>query len=321
MTRVAVLDDWQGIAEQCADWSGVRARAELVFFDEAFGSEDAAARALADFEVLVAMRERTAFPASLIARLPKLKMISQTGGRARTLDAAACAARDIVVCNTGGGAKYATAELALGLMLAAFRKIPQGDATIRAGRFEEGIVPGIALEGRTLGLVGLGRLGGRMAHYGAALGMRVLAWSPNLTEARAREHGAEFAERDRLLSESDAVSVHLVLSERTRGILGARELGLMRTGAVLVNTSRGPLVDEAALVAALREKKIVAALDVFDAEPLPEGHPLRSLPNTVLTPHLGYNTEDTFSRFYRDSVENVMGFLDGRPVRVVDASR
>ncbi len=316
MTRVAVLDDWQGIAEQCADWSGVRARAELVFFGEAFGSEDAAARALADFEVLVAMRERTAFPASLIARLPKLKMISQTGGRSRTLDAAACAARGIVVCNTGGGAQFATAELALGLMLAAFRKIPQGDATIRAGRFEEGIVPGIALEGRTLGLVGLGRLGGRMARYGVALGMRVLAWSPNLTEARARAHGAEFAERDRLLSESDAVSLHLVLSERTRGILGARELGLMRSGAVLVNTSRGPLVDEAALVAALREKKIVAALDVFDAEPLPEGHPLRSLPNTVLTPHLGYNTEDTFSRFYRDSVENVAGFLDGRPVRV-----
>jgi phosphoglycerate dehydrogenase-like enzyme len=318
MTRVAVLDDWQGIAERCADWSGVRAKAELAFFRDAFADEDAAAAALADFEVLVAMRERTEFPASLIDRLPKLRMISQTGGRARTLDIAACTTRGVLVCNTGGGAQYATAELALGLMLAAFRHIPAADAGIRAGRFQDGIVPGIALEGRTLGVIGLGRLGGRMARYGQALGMRVLAWSANLTEARAREGGAERVEKDRLLAESDAVSLHLVLSDRTRGVLGARELGLMKPGAVLVNTSRGPLVDEAALLAALHAGRIIAALDVFDREPLPAEHPLRHAPNTVLTPHLGYNTEDTFARFYRESVENVVGFLEGRPVRAVN---
>ena len=193
MTRVAVLDDWQRIAEKCADWSGVRARAELVFFHDPFADEHAAAAALGDFDVLVAMRERTEFPARLIEMLPKLRMISQTGGRARTLDIAACTARGVLVCNTGGGAQYATAELALGLMLAAFRRIAQADAGIRAGRFQDGIAPGIALEGRTLGVIGLGRLGGRMARYGQALGMRVLAWSPNLSEARARDGGAEYA--------------------------------------------------------------------------------------------------------------------------------
>ncbi len=318
MTRVAVLDDWQGIAESCADWSGVRAKAELVFFRDAFADENAAAAALADFDVLVAMRERTEFPAGLIERLAKLRMISQTGGRARTLDIAACTARGVLVCNTGGGARYATAELALGLMLAAFRRIAQADAGIRAGRFQEGIVSGIALEGRTLGVIGLGRLGGRMARYGQALGMEVLAWSPNLTETRARDAGAKYAERDQLLAESDAVSLHLVLSDRTHGILGARELGLMKPGAVLVNTSRGPLVDEAALLAALHAGQIIAALDVFDREPLPADHPLRSAPNTVLTPHLGYNTEDTFARFYRESVENVLGFLDNRSVRAIN---
>jgi phosphoglycerate dehydrogenase-like enzyme len=212
----------------------------------------------------------------------------------------------------------ATAELALGLMLAAARAIPVADASMRDGRFQQGVPAGVILEGRTLGVIGLGKIGSRMARYGQALGMEVLAWSQNMTEEAAAAAGARRVERDELLARSDAVSLHVVLSERTRGILGARELALMKPGAILVNTSRGPLVDEAALVAALREERIVAGLDVFDREPLRADHPLRTLPGAVLTPHQGYGVREVYSQFFAESVENVAAFLDGKPARLLN---
>ena len=320
MTRVAVLDDWQGIARQSADWSPLAARAEVVFFAHAFADEDSAAARLAEFEIVLSMRERTPLPASLIARLPKLRLLGITGGRVSSLDLAACTAQGVVVCNTvgTGGGEFATAELALALLLAAARAIPAADAAIRAGRFQEGLPVGFTLAGKTLGLIGLGRLGSRMARYGRALDMEVIAWSQNLTAAKAAEAGAALVDKAELLARADAVSLHLVLSERTQGIIGAADLARMKRGAILVNTSRGPLVDEAALLVAVQAGRIVAALDVFDREPLPPDHPLRTAPNTVLTPHLGYGVAETWAQFYPQSVENALAFLDGKPVRVLN---
>lgn len=318
MTRIAVLDDWQGVARGSADWSRLEARAELVFFENALAGEDAAAAALAGFDIVLTMRERTPFPASLIARLPRLRMIGITGKSNPSLDLHACAARGITVCHTepSGRSASSTAELALGLLIAAARGIPAGDASMRAGVFQHGVPVGITLAGKTLGLIGLGRLGSLMARYGLALGMEVLAWSPNLTPEKAAAGGAVYAEKGELLTRADAVSLHLVLSDRSRGILGAGDLARMKPGAILINTSRGPLVDEAALIAAVTGGHIVAALDVFDQEPLPADHPLRSAPNTILTPHIGYGVAETWAEFYPQSVENALAFLDGAPIRV-----
>jgi phosphoglycerate dehydrogenase-like enzyme len=323
MTKIAVLDDWQDVARRSADWSPLAARAELVFFADAFGSEDEAAAALADFDILLTMRERTAFPETLLRRLPNLRMIGITGAHVATLDLAACARQRIVVCNTvggGPGAPFATAELALGLLISAARALPAADANMRAGGFQRGLPVGVSLAGKTLGVLGLGRLGARMARYAAALDMKVVAWSPNLTEARAQEVGARRVEKSVLMAESDAISVHMVLSPRSRGIIGADDIGAMKTGAILVNTSRGPLIDESALIAAVRAGKIIAALDVYDKEPLPLDHPLRACGNTVLTPHLGYGVQETWRDFYPRSLENALAFLDGAPIRVVRAS-
>ena len=319
MTKVAVLDDWQGVARDFADWSKLQARAEVVFFAKAFADEDDAAAQLADFDIVLSMRERTPLPGSLIERLPRLRMLGMTGGRNASLDTAACTAHRVVVCNTAGaGAEAATAELALGLLISAARAIPAGDAGIRAGRFQDGVPIGIGLAGKTLGVIGLGRLGTHMARYGRALNMTVLGWSQNLTAEKARAAGAELVSKQDLLSRSDAVSIHLVLSARTRGLIGATDLAQMKPGAILVNTSRGPIVDEAALVAAVQSGRIIAALDVFDREPLPPHHPLRRAPNTVMTPHLGYGVRQTWENFYPQSVENALAFLDGKPVRVVN---
>jgi len=317
--RVAVMDDWQGVARGSTDWSALEARAEVVVLDRAFADEDAAAAALAGFDVIVPMRERTEITASLVRRLPRLRMIAQTGTRAQTMDLEACTAAGVLVCNTGGErSSRGTAELALALLLAAARHVPEGDAAIRAGRFQDGVGVGPVLHGLTLGIIGFGRIGAMMGGYGRALGMEVLAWSPNLTAEKAEAGGAMLVGRDELLARSDAVSLHVVLSARSRGMLGAAELARMKPGAILVNTSRGPLVDEAALLAALREDRIRAALDVFDREPLPADAAIRTAPNTVLTPHLGYGTSDTFRQFYGESVENVLAFLDGAPIRMVN---
>jgi phosphoglycerate dehydrogenase-like enzyme len=320
MAKVAVLDDWQGVAKTSADWSKLMARAEVVFFEQAFADENDAAAKLADFEIVLSMRERTPLPGSLINRLPKLRMLGMTGARNASLDTAACTARGVVVCNTqgGGGTEAATAELALGLLIAAARAIPAGDANIRAGKFQEGVPVGINLAGKTLGLLGLGRLGSHMARYGRALNMNLLAWSQNLTAEQAQAQGATYVTKEDLFARSDAVSIHLVLSDRTRGLVGAADLARMKSGAILINTSRGPIVDEKALLGVLQARRIVAALDVFDREPLPSNHPLRSAPNTVMTPHLGYGVQDTWLHFYPQSMENALSFLDGKPVRVVN---
>jgi phosphoglycerate dehydrogenase-like enzyme len=319
MVRIAILDDWQGVARTVADWSALQQRAELVFFDEPFARAEDVAAALMDCEIVIAMRERTRFPATLIERLRRLRMIALTGSRTWTMDLDACTARGIVVSNTGGQlSTSATAELALGLLLAAARSIPAADTSMRAGRFQSGVAAGTALEGRTLGVIGLGKIGSRMVRYGQALGMRVLAWSPNLTAEKAEACDARPVEKATLLAKSDAVSLHVVLSERTRGLLGAADLALMKPGAILVNTSRGPLVDEEALLERLRKGLLIAALDVYGQEPLPSDHPLRKLPNTVLTPHLGYCTHDIYAQFYRESIENVAAFLDGKPIRVLN---
>lgn len=321
MTKVAVLDDWQDVAEQYADWSLLRKHAEVFFFPEPFGSEDEAAAALADFDVLLTVQDRTKLARSLIARLPRLRMVGITISNAN-LDTTACAERGIVVSRTDGPGEnggWAPAELALGLMISAFRGIPQADTSMRAGGFQHGLPIGQALAGRTLGVIGLGRLGVRLAAYGIALGMEVLAWNPNLDPAKAAAAGARRVDKQALLETADVVSIHVTLSDRSRGLIGAAELARMKPGALLINTSRGPIVDEAALVAALRENRIRAALDVFDDEPLPENHPLRSLSNTVLTPHLGFAVEEAWLTFYPQTVENVLAFLDGRPIRAARA--
>lgn len=319
--KVAVLDDWQGVARRFADWPKLEARAEVVFFEEAFADENDAAAKLADFEIVLSMRERTPLPGSLIRRLPKLRMLGMTGARNASLDVEACTERGVVVCKTGSyvpNNEAATAELALGLLLSAARAIPQGDANIRAGRFQRDVPIGISLAGKTMGVIGLGKLGGFMARYCLALQMNVIAWSQNLTEERAAEVGVKRVEKDELLSTSDAMSIHLVLSPRSRGLIGAAEIARMKKGAILVNTSRGPIVDEAALVQAVQQGRIVAALDVFDREPLPPDHPLRKAPNTVLTPHLGYGVRETWQLFYPDSMENALAFIDGKPVRAAN---
>ena len=320
MTQVAVLDDWQGVARSSTDWSPLMGRAEVIFFPEAFRDEDDAAEKLTDFEIVLSMRERTPLPASLIDRLPKLRMLGITGASNRSLDLAACTARGILVSNTTGNSnrEAATAELALGLLLAAARAIPAADANIRAGRFQQGLPIGVSLAGKTMGVVGLGLLGSHMARYAKALAMDVVAWSPNLTAKKTNAAGVRLASKEELFSSCDAISIHLVLSERSRGLIGAADLARMKPGAILVNTSRGPIVDEAALLDAVCARRIVAALDVFDREPLPPDHPLRSAPNTVMTPHLGYGVQETWEEFYRQSMENALSFLEGTPLRVIN---
>ena len=317
--RIAVLDDWQSVARHSADWTKLPQRADLVFFEEPFAGTDKLAKVLDGFDIIIAMRERTKFSGELIDRLPRLRMIALTGGRTWTMDFEALNARGIPVCHTGGEkAGAATAEIALGLLLCAARFITLGDATIRKGGFQGGVPAGDVLDGKTLGIMGLGKIGARMARYGEALGMQVVAWSANLTEEKAKAAGARLVDKTTLLTQSDAISLHLVLSERTRGILGAPDLARMKPGAILVNTSRGPLIDETALVERLKTGKLIAGLDVFSEEPLPENHPLRSMPNTMLTPHLGYGAREVYAQFYRESIENVLAFLDGNPTRVLN---
>lgn len=321
MVRIAIIDDWQKIARGSGDWSALAARAELHFFEQPFADEDDVARQLADFDIVLATRERTPFPASLIARLPKLRMFGLTGARAALVDTATMIARGITVSTTGAGPSgSSTAELALGLMLAAARRIPAGDAAVRDGRFQLGTEPGPVLEGKTIGLIGLGRIGSRMSAYCKALGMNVLAWSQNLSAEAAAAAGAIRVTKEELLSASDVISLHLVLSERTRGILGATDLSAMRAGAILVNTARAQLVDETALIAAVQSGRLIAALDVFYREPLPATHPLARAPNVVLTPHLGYSAVEVYREYYRQGAENALAFLDGTPIRVMQAS-
>jgi phosphoglycerate dehydrogenase-like enzyme len=321
VTKIAVLDDWQRVARASADWTPLTARAEVIFFEAPFADENDAARRLAEFDIILATRERTPFPPSLVVRLPRLKMFGLTGSRAGLIDIAGMLSRGITVCYTGGGPSgSSTAELALGLMLAAARHIPAGDLAVRAGRFQQGTEAGALLDGKVIGLIGLGRIGSRMAAYCGALGMEVLAWSQNLTAETAHAAGATFIAKEELLARADVVSLHLVLSDRTRGILGAADLARLRPGAIVVNTARAQLVDEAALLDAVQTGRIVAALDVFYREPLPADHPFTRARNVVLTPHLGYGVIEVYREYYRHSVENALAFLDGKPLRILHST-
>jgi phosphoglycerate dehydrogenase-like enzyme len=316
VTRVAILDDYQDVARRLADWKSLPA--EVVVFRDHLSDESKVAARLADFDVVVAMRERTPFLRSLFERLPRLRLLVTTGMRNASIDLRAAADRGVVVSGTAG-LPSPTAELTWALILALVRHVPREDRATREGRWQETL--GTTLKGRTLGVLGLGQLGSRVARVGTAFEMDVIAWSQNLTAERAAAVGATLAgSRDELLARADIVTIHLVLSDRTRGLVGARELGLMRPTAYLVNTSRGPIVDEGALIATLRAGKIAGAgLDVYDEEPLPADHPLRRLPNTVITPHLGYVTEETYQIFYSQALEDIRAFLAGTPVRVLSA--
>ena len=315
MARVALLDDYQGVALSMADWKSLPPGTEVVVFKDHLAEEDAVAKRLADFDIVMALRERTPFQRTLLERLPKLKLLITAGMRNASIDMKAAAERGVVVCGTAG-LPYPTAELAWGLVLSLMRRIPAEDRATREGRWQTSL--GLGLNGKTLGVLGLGTLGSRAAKVGLAFEMEVLAWSQNLTTERAKEAGATLVPKDELLARSDIVSIHLVLGERTRGLIGARELGLMKRSAYLINTSRGPIVDEAALIRALGDGTIAGAgLDVFDEEPLPLHHPFRRLPNIVITPHLGYVTSETYRIFYGHAAEDIKAYLDGKPVRVL----
>jgi phosphoglycerate dehydrogenase-like enzyme len=314
MTRIAVLDDYQGVAGRMADWASLPG-AEVVFFADHLTGDDAVAARLADFDVVVAMRERTPLRRSLLVRLPRLRLLVTTGMRNAAIDVAAASELGITVCGTAGSGT-STPELTWALTLAAVRHVPAEDASIRAGGWQRTV--GTDLAGATLGVLGLGRIGSRVAAVGRAFGMDVIAWSQNLTATAAEAAGATRVEREELFRRSDVLTIHLVLSDRTRGLVGAAELAAMKPTAYLVNTSRGPIVDEAALAAHLRAGRIAgAALDVYGEEPLPRDDPVRSLPNTVLTPHLGYVTEATYRTFFREAVEDIAAWLGGSPVRVL----
>ena len=315
MIQVAVLDDYQRVAGRMVDWPAVVPGAAVTFFADHEADADRLVARLARFEAVVAMRERTPFPRSLLARLPRLRLLVTTGMRNASIDLAAAAELGITVCGTAGSGT-STAELTWALILALVRHLPAEDAAVRAGGWQHTV--GGDLAGARLGVLGLGNIGRRVAAVGLAFGMDVIAWSQNLTAEAAAAAGARRVEREELFREADVLTVHVVLSERTRGLVGRAELAAMKPTAYLVNTSRGPVVDEAALVEHLRAGRIAGAgLDVYGTEPLPPDDPVRTLPNTVLTPHIGYVTERIYRAFYREAAEDVAAFLAGRPVRVL----
>lgn len=315
MPRIAVLDDYQGEALASADWNSLPG-CEAVSFREPFDGEDEAAAALAAFDVAVAMRERTPFPASLLIRLPQLKLLITTGMRNAEIDLLAARTRNVDVCGTNI-LPYPAVELCWALILALIKKIPAEDRVMRAGGWQTGL--GEGLNGKILGLLGLGRLGAQVASVGRAFGMEVIAWSQNLTDAHAAEVGVRRVTKDDLFRDADVIAIHLVLGDRTRGLVGKREFDLMKPTSYLVNTSRGPIVDEAALVGALAERRIAGAgIDVYNSEPLPADHPLRHLENAVLTGHVGYVTRENWRLMYAEAVEDIRAWLVGSPVRLLN---
>jgi phosphoglycerate dehydrogenase-like enzyme len=314
--NVAVLDDYQNVAPSLADWAGLQPQANTVFFHDHVSDADALAARLAPFDAVVLMRERTRFDANLLACLPRLKLIVSVGMWNAAIDLDAAKSHGIVVSGTTGGDAAATPALTWSLILAATRNLYGEAASLRAGGWQTRV--GMDVNGKTLGVLGLGRIGEAVARIGVAFGMRVIAWSQNLTSERASEVGVQRVEKDELFREADVLTIHLKLGDRTKGLVGARELGLMKPGAYLVNTSRGPIVTEDALIEALQERRIGgAALDVFDEEPLPAGHPFRFLPNVLATPHIGYVTENTYRVAYPQIVEAIRAWIDGAPIRQI----
>ena len=314
--KVAVLDDYQLVAESMADWSELPEGTEVRFFQDHLVQEDLLVERLKDFQVVMGMRERTPFSRSLLARLPQLRLLVTSGARNAAFDMEAATQLGIVVCGTGGAGEGPT-ELTWGLIIGLARQIPCEDQQTRQGHW--GTAVGMGLKGKNLGLLGLGHIGSLVARVGNAFDMNVIAWSQNLTAQRAAECQATLVDKDTLFRDSDIVSIHVRLSDRTRGLVGARELGLMKPGAYFINISRGPIVDEGALIDVLQRGAIAGAgLDTVDVEPLPPDHPFLSLPNTLITPHIGYVTEESYQAFYRGVVEDIKAFASGEPIRVVN---
>ncbi|RDV04740.1 D-2-hydroxyacid dehydrogenase family protein [Undibacter mobilis] len=316
MLRAAILDDYQGVALKFADWSPVAGEVEITVFDKPFKDQAETIAQLQGFQIVAGMRERTPFPRAVIEALPDLKLLITTGARNNSFDLAAAAERGVTVCGTGTFGNP-TVGIAFGLMLELTRHIGHENARMKAGEPWQ-VTIGRDLEGLTLGIVGLGKLGSRVAAVGKAFGMNVIAWSQNLKPDKAKEGGATYATREELFAQADIVTIHLVLSDRSRGLITADDIGRMKKDAYLINTARAPIVDQTALLKALDDKRIAGAgLDVFEIEPLPVDHPYRKLDNVVLTPHLGYVSEQTYRKFYPDIVEDIRAFLDGKPVRVI----
>jgi len=319
MMKIAILDDYQGVALTSADWSSLKDRVEITVFRDYLPYGPALVERLKPFDAVVAMRERTPFKEPLLAQLPNLKLILSTGRRNAAIDLRYAAEHGVTVCYTGYSS-HGAMEHTWALILSALRHIPQENSSFRSAGWQTRI--GVDLKGKTIGIVGLGNIGGSIARIARAFEMEVIAWSQNLTDEKAAEAGARRVEKEELFRQADIVTLHLILSGRSRGIVGKAELDLMKPSAWLINSSRGPLVDEAALIETLQHKRIAgAALDVFDTEPLPADHPFRTLDNLLATPHIGYVTEDTYKIFYRDTAENIAAYLDGKPIRLLDSNK
>ena len=308
--KIAILDDYQNIALEMADWTDLKGRAEITVFNDHLSDFEALVRRLEPFDVICVMRERTPIRRELIARLPKLKLVASTAPVNAAIDVNAAEERGIKVVGTGYRSTP-TIEMTWALILASVRNVVSESNSVRGGGWQVGV--GEELEGKTLGVMGLGRVGGAVARIGAAFGMKLIAWSQNMTAQAAEAVGAKLVSKDALFEQSDLLTIHLVLSDRTRGLVGARELSLMKPTARLINTSRGPIVDESALIDVLKRRKIAGAvLDVFEQEPLSTGHPFRGLDNVLATPHVAYVAKDLYRTFYGDTVKNIGDWLDAR---------
>jgi phosphoglycerate dehydrogenase-like enzyme len=315
--RCAILDDYQNVALKMADWSAISKTVEIKAFNQWIPTAQVPA-ALKGFEIVCAMRERTRFPKQVLEALPDLRLLISTGMRNAAIDVKAANERGVVVCGTGGSGNP-TAGIAIGLMLELTRHIGYENARLKAGAPWQTTI-GIDLEGKTLGVVGLGKLGTRVANIAKAFGMNVIAWSQNLTPAKCQEAGVTYASKEDLFRTADIISIHLMLSDRSRGLIGAEDLALMKPTAYLINTARAAIVDQAALLAVLTERRIAGAgLDVFETEPLPLDRRLRALDNVVITPHLGYVSVQAYEVYFRETVEDIRAFLDGKPMRVIPA--
>lgn len=315
LTKIAILDDYQGVALSMGPWDRLPAGVEVTVFRDTIKDQDALVARLLPFDAILAMRERTPFPGALIKRLPNLKLLMTTGERNRSLDIATANAQGVTVCGTSSSGAP-TVDITWGLILNLMRDLPAQAASLRAGTWQTSV--GTAVGGQTLGIVGLGKLGTAVAKVGQAFGMKVIAWSTNLTAEAAAAVGVTRVEKQELFAQSDVVSLHMILSDRSRGIVGAAELAAMKPSAFIVNTSRGPLIDQAALIAALQEGRIAGAgLDVYDEEPIPATHPLMSAPNALLLPHLGYVSKQNYAAYFKGAVEVIEAFIAGNPIRVL----
>ncbi|HEY0208606.1 D-2-hydroxyacid dehydrogenase family protein [Acerihabitans sp.] len=313
--RIAVIDDWQSVAGRLVDWSALAPVGEVIFLHEFPADTAVLIERLRSYDVICAMRERTRFDRALLMQLPQLKLLVTSGMKNAAIDIAAAGELGISVAGTGGD-PYAAPELTWALVMALTRNLLAEGNALKSGGWQQGL--GVSLHGRTLGILGLGKIGRKVARYAQAFGMETIAWSENLTAERAAESGVIYVDKQTLFAQSDVLSVHLVLSERSRGIVDAASLARMKPGAYVVNTARGPIIDEAALIDALRKKRIAgAALDVFDQEPLPAGHPFRTLDNVLATPHIGYVTRESYSLFFSHMIEDILAWHAGRPIRLL----